>query len=54
LLQASGRSIPTVFISTHDDENYREMTRSARAVVFLTKPCHEELLRGTIYQVLAS
>ncbi len=54
LLQASGRSIPTVFISAHDNENFREMARSAGAVAFLSKPCDAESLRGAIDQSLAS
>ncbi len=54
LLQASGRSVPTVLISAYDDENYRDKARSAGAVAFLTKPCDEELLRGAIDQSLAS
>ncbi len=54
LLQASGRSIPTVLISAYDDKNYGDMARSAGAVAFLTKPCDEKLLLGAIDQSLAS
>jgi len=48
LLQASGRGVPTVFISVHDDEGYRVKARSAGAVAFLNKPCDESLLRDAV------
>ena len=54
LLQASGRSVPTVFISAHDDENYRAKARSVGAVAFLNKPCDESLLRDAVDNALAS
>ena len=54
LLQASGRSVPTVFISAHDDEGYRQQARSAGAVAFLQKPCEESLLQDAIDKALAS
>jgi FixJ family two-component response regulator len=53
LLQASGRDIPTVFISAHDDERYKEKARSVGGVTFLSKPCDESLLRGAIDLALA-
>jgi FixJ family two-component response regulator len=54
LLQASGRSLPTVFISAHDEEGYRQQARSVGAVAFLQKPCEEVLLREAIDKALAS
>ena len=54
LLQASGRSVPTVFISAHDDEAYRAKARSVGAVAFLNKPCDERLLRDAVDNALAS
>jgi FixJ family two-component response regulator len=44
LLEASGRSVPTVFISAHEGRGYRERARSLGAVAFLNKPCDENLL----------
>jgi FixJ family two-component response regulator len=54
LLRASGRSIPTVFISAHDDEAYREKARSVGSVAFLSKPCDDSLLRDAIDKALAA
>ena len=54
LLQASGRSVPTVFISAHDDEGYRERARSAGAIAYLDKPCDSSLLHDAIDQALAT
>jgi FixJ family two-component response regulator len=54
LLQASGRSVPTVFISAHDDEGYRAKARSVGAVAYLDKPCDESLLRDAVDDAVAS
>ena len=54
LLQASGRSVPTAFISAHDDEGYRAKALSLGAVAFLNKPCDERLLRDAVDNALAS
>ena len=54
LLQASGRSVPTVFISAHDDEGYRKRARSAGAIAYLDKPCDEVLLRDAIHKAFAA
>jgi len=54
LLQASGRSVPTVFISAHDDEGYKAKARSVGAVAFLNKPCDDNLLQDAIDNALAS
>jgi FixJ family two-component response regulator len=54
LLQASGRSVPTVFISAHDDEGYRKRAQSAGAVAYLDKPCDEVLLCDAIHKAFAA
>lgn len=52
LLQASGRSIPTVFISAHDDAHYREKALSVGSVAYLSKPCDANLLRDAINRAI--
>ena len=54
LLHSTGRSVPTVFISAHDDERYRQRARSVGGVAFLNKPCEENWLRDAIDDALAS
>ncbi len=54
LLQVSGRGAPTVFISAHDDEGYRERARSAGAIAYLDKPCDEVLLFDAIHKAFAA
>jgi FixJ family two-component response regulator len=54
LLQARGQNVPTVFITAHDDERYRQQARSVGAVAFLQKPCEEGLLRDAIDKAFAS
>lgn len=53
LLQKSGRSVPTIFISAHDDEGYRQRARSAGAITYLEKPCDEVLLCNAISKAFA-
>jgi len=53
LLEASGRSIPTVFISAHVGLGYAERASSLGAVAFLNKPCDESLLLDAITIALA-
>jgi FixJ family two-component response regulator len=53
LLEASGRRIPTVFISAHVGQGYRERAASLGAVDFLNKPCDESLMRDAIKAALA-
>ena len=53
LLEASGRSIPTVFISAHTDLGYRERAASVGAIAYLDKPCDERLLLDAIGTALA-
>jgi FixJ family two-component response regulator len=54
LLHSTGRSVPTVFISAHDDERYRQQAREIGAVAFLDKPCDEHLLHDAIEEAIAS
>jgi FixJ family two-component response regulator len=54
LLKESNRSVPTVFISAHDDKYYTEKARSIGAIAFLNKPCEESLLLGAIEKALAA
>jgi len=51
-LLASGVSIPTVFISGHDDAATRERARSAGAAAYLAKPIEEHSLISAIEAAL--
>jgi FixJ family two-component response regulator len=53
-LQASGLSVPTIFISAHDNEAYIAKARSLGAIAYLQKPCDETALRDAIEKSLAS
>ena len=53
-LQESGRSVPTVFISAHDNAAYMEKARSLGAIAYLQKPCDETVLLDAIEKCLAS
>lgn len=53
-LQSNGRSVPTVFVSAHDDERYRQQARAVGGIAFLSKPCDESLLRDAIDEAIAS
>jgi FixJ family two-component response regulator len=51
-LQASGRKIPVVFITAHDDAVTRERAHRAGAVDYLRKPFNDELLIASIRRAL--
>jgi FixJ family two-component response regulator len=53
-LEETNRSIPTVFISAHDDKHYMEKAKSVGAITLLYKPCDAILLRDAIEKALAS
>ncbi len=53
-LRESGRSVPTVFISAHDDEAYMEKARALGAIAYLQKPCDETALLDAIEKSLVS
>jgi len=48
LLNASGRSIPTVIISAHPDKKSKDRAKSVGAADFLHKPCSEGILMDAI------
>ena len=51
LLRASGRNIPTIFVSAHANRRYASRAISAGAITFLNKPCHEAVLLRAIESV---
>jgi FixJ family two-component response regulator len=53
-LEESNRSVPTVFISAHDDKHYMEKAWSIGAIAFFNKPCDESLIIGAIDKAIAS
>jgi FixJ family two-component response regulator len=52
LLRASGRNIPTIFISAHGDTQIASRAKSVGAITFLNKPCSETDLLGAIESVI--
>ncbi len=54
LLKSSGRSVPAVFISAHDDPRHRKQAESIGAVTYLLKPCEESHLHDAINVAMAS
>jgi len=52
-LLASGASVPTVFITGHDDDATRERARKAGAVAYLCKPFDDQSLISAIERALA-
>jgi FixJ family two-component response regulator len=53
-LRASGRSIPTVFITGHDDAVKREQARRLGAAGYVRKPFDETSLMSAIEAALGS
>jgi FixJ family two-component response regulator len=51
LLRASGRNIPTIFISAHANRQYASRAISVGAITFLNKPCDEAVLLRAIESV---
>ncbi len=51
LLRASGRNIPTIFISAHANRRYASRAISEGAITFLSKPCNEAVLLRAIESV---
>ena len=51
LLRASGRNIPTIFISAHANRRYASRAISVGAITFLNKPCNEAALLCAIESV---
>ena len=52
-LQESGRKIPTVFISAHNNAAYIEKARSLGSVAYLQKPCEMNSILDSIEKALA-
>lgn len=53
-LAASGRSLPTILMSAHDDEVTRRHAREAGAIGTLYKPFDEDVLLNIVARALAS
>lgn len=51
LLRASGRNIPTIFMSAHANRQYSSRAKSVGAITFLNKPCNEVALMRAIESV---
>ena len=48
LLRASGRVIPTIFISAHANRQYASRAKSVGAITFIDKPCNESELLSAV------
>ncbi len=53
LLKASGRDIPTVFMSGQNGQNTVNRARSMGCVAILNKPCDADLLHDAIVKAIA-
>ncbi len=54
LLAASGRDIPTIFISGQNDQKNFDRANSAGCVAILDKPCDANLLHDAIIKAIAA
>jgi FixJ family two-component response regulator len=52
-LTRSGKTIPVIFITAHDDIGIREQGLGAGAVAFLRKPFNDEVLITTLRAAVA-
>ena len=52
-LAASGRSIPIVFITAHDDPSTRERAQRAGDAEYLRKPFEDQSLIGAIHKAIS-
>jgi FixJ family two-component response regulator len=52
LLIATGRYIPTVFISGHNDQKNSDRAHSVGGVAYLNKPCDASLLHDAIVKAI--
>ena len=48
LLRASGREIPTIFVSAHANRQYASRAKSVGAITFIDKPCNEADLLSAV------
>jgi len=53
LLTASGRAVPTIFISGLGDQKNTDRAKSVGSVAFLYKPCDADLLHDAILKAIA-
>ncbi len=53
LLAASGRDIPTIFISGQNDQNNTDRAQSVGSVAYLNKPCDANSLHDAIVKAIA-
>ena len=53
LLEASGRDIPTIFISGQNDQKTIDRAQSMGSVAILNKPCDPNLLHDAIEKAIA-
>jgi len=51
-LGKSGKSVPVIFITAHDEVGVREKAMASGAVAFLRKPFNDELLIKTLREAL--
>ena len=51
-LEATGETVPTIFITAHDDESTSERARLAGAAGYLRKPLDASVLIEAIHQAL--
>lgn len=51
-LAASGRPLPVIFITAHDEVGIREKALAAGAVAFLRKPFNDQLFLRTLQEAL--
>jgi FixJ family two-component response regulator len=54
LLAASGREIPTIFISGKNDQKNFDRAALADCVAFLNKPCDASFLHDAIIKAIAT
>jgi FixJ family two-component response regulator len=47
-LRGSGRQVPVVFITAHDDDTTRKQAHELGTVAFVQKPFHEETLAAAV------
>jgi two-component system, LuxR family, response regulator FixJ len=52
-MAASGRSIPTVLMTAHDDDNTRRLLSRLKAAAILYKPFEEDVLLEAIDRALS-
>jgi len=52
LLAKSGKTVPVIFITAHDEVGVREKALAAGAVAFIRKPFNDELLIKTMREAL--